>query len=238
MGQNEIKAVLFDAGNTLIQCNPSMSDVVARSLEGEGMELSAAQHAQMDGLLWKYYAHYQEKRGLKTSIEESVEFWRLVYHDIARDLALGDPARCAAILLEAFAAPEAWRPFEDVRPTLEALAAQGVRMGVISNWTANLPRILAGNGLTPYFEFVVTSAEVGYEKPELAIYDAALRGRHLRPQECLYVGDSLDNDYLSSITFGMEFALIDRADKHRHMSCRRLQDMRQLTSLWGTELVG
>lgn len=238
MPSNRIKAVLFDAGNTLIECNPSMADVVADSLRAAGVDLTPAQRAQVDPLLWRHYSHYQKTRGLRTSVDESWEFWRLVYRDISTDLGLPRPEHCADRLLKAFTQPQAWRPYADIGPTLQSLASRGIRMGVISNWTTGLHGIMEGLGLRPHFEFVLTSAEAGFEKPELAIYDAALRGRGLRPADCLYVGDSIDNDYNSSLSFGMDFALIDRADRYAHLGCRRMQDMRDLIPLLDAELAG
>jgi putative hydrolase of the HAD superfamily len=233
-----IAAVLFDAGNTLIEPHPSTAAVVARALAGDGIRVSVEQQAAMDGLVWKYYNHYQSARGLKTSPAESLEFWRLVYHDISRDLGLGDPQRSALRLLHTFQEADAWRLFPDVLPALRQLAGMGVRIGIISNWTTALHGILAGLGVTPYAEFVVTSAEAGYEKPETAIYAFALQGRGLDPSGCLYVGDSPGNDLHSSLAFGMQFALIDRDGRHADLDCRRLNDLRSLSGLLSGRIAG
>lgn len=225
------KAILFDAGNTLLECHPSMGEVVGDVVRAEGLELSPEQRLQTQRIMFRHYAHAQATRGLKTSVDETWDFWREVYLGCCRDLGIPRPEHYAQQLVEVFTRPNVWRPYDDVLPTLERLAIRGVRMGVISNWSTGLHGIMEGLGLRPYFEFVVTSAEAGWEKPERGIYAAAFAGFDLAPADCVYVGDSADNDYYSSVDFGMDFALIDRDDRHGHLPCRRLRDLRDLLSL-------
>jgi FMN phosphatase YigB (HAD superfamily) len=57
---------------------------------------------------------------------------------------------------------------------------------------------------------VVTSQEVGFNKPEPQIFRAALRKAKLRPVEALYVGDQPQIDVTGANRAGMVGILIDR----------------------------
>ena len=53
--------------------------------------------------------------------------------------------------------------------------------------------VLSTLGLTPYFDSVVISAEVGIKKPDPRIFDTTLEQTGLKPEEVIYVGDTEDD---------------------------------------------
>lgn len=225
------KMILFDCGQTLVDFHPTMADVVRRWLDPHGVAFSSAQLAQVEPLMWRHSARLQQERGLATSVSETRGFWHSVYVGIAADLGLADPVRQADRLTEAFSSPDAWRPFADVPTGLDRLERLGVRLAVVSNWSDALHGILQGLHLADYFEFVITSAEVGVEKPDPAIFRPALDATGLSPAEILYVGDSLGHDLPASAAAGLDFALIDRAGRHVHAPCRRIHSLLDLAAL-------
>jgi putative hydrolase of the HAD superfamily len=102
-----------------------------------------------------------------------------------------------------FAVPDAWRVFEDVVPTLDALAARGLKLAVISNWDERLRPLLAQLKLAGYFEVIVVSREVGAAKPARAIFQYAIRKLGLPSEDILHVGDSHSMDVLGARTAGL-----------------------------------
>jgi len=61
--------------------------------------------------------------------------WEALVDEAFQGLAAAPPsASFFPELYERFAQPEAWRVFEDVRPTLAALARARHPAGIISNW--------------------------------------------------------------------------------------------------------
>ena len=60
-------------------------------------------------------------------------------------------------------------------PTLDALAARGLKLGVISNWDERLRPLLRRLKLAGYFETIVVSREVRASKPARAIFQHAVR---------------------------------------------------------------
>jgi len=228
---SKTKMILFDAGQTLLDFNPTMADVVQRTLAARGITLTAAQREQIEPAMWRHSSRIARERGTRTSVADSWTFWVDTYEAIARDLELPDPAERALDLTDAFASADAWRPFPDVVPGLGRLAALGIPMGVVSNWTDALHGILQGLGLFHYFDFVITSAEVGVEKPDPSIFRPALRLADLAPEEILYVGDSLTHDLPAATTAGLNFLLLDRAGRHQGAACHRTSSLNDLASL-------
>jgi putative hydrolase of the HAD superfamily len=96
-----------------------------------------------------------------------------------------------------YARGDAWRVFDDVFSTLEALEARHIRMAVVSDFDERLPRLLEELGLAPFVETVTTSWEVGESKPSPAMFRHAFAafGGSIRPCEVLHVGDHVKRDY-------------------------------------------
>ena len=69
------------------------------------------------------------------------------------------------------------------------------KLALVSNFDhpPHVHSVLSKFGLTPYFDSVVISAEVGVKKPDPRIFDAALEQTGIKPEEAIYVGDTEDD---------------------------------------------
>lgn len=109
----------------------------------------------------------------------------------------------------------AWRAFPDVEETLAALAACGVRVGILTNGaTAQQGAKLVAIGLADRFEFVLTTEDLGVAKPQPDAYLAACRGFGLAPSAVMHVGDLPDLDVAAPRKAGLHALLIDREGTH------------------------
>lgn len=68
------------------------------------------------------------------------------------------------------------------------------------------------SGLAPYFQHVVLSEEVGYQKPNPLIYQAALDKCGLQASEVLMIGDSWYSDIQGAIQAGIDQMWIKRGE--------------------------
>jgi HAD superfamily hydrolase (TIGR01549 family) len=96
--------------------------------------------------------------------------------------------------------------FEDAVETLQWLRARGVRIAALTNRShggAAFLEELRQEGLLEHFEVVVSSDQVGYRKPHLAIFARALEALGLRGEECAHVGDRLVADVEGARRAGM-----------------------------------
>jgi HAD superfamily hydrolase (TIGR01509 family) len=94
------------------------------------------------------------------------------------------------------------------RTTLERLRAAGLRLGVVSNSDGRVEAALTAAGLRDCFEVVLDSALFGAEKPDPAIFRAALKALGVAPDEALYVGDLYEVDVLGARAAGIEAILL------------------------------
>lgn len=128
-------------------------------------------------------------------------------------------------LVEYFSSLEAYILFDDVKPTLEKLRKNNVRIIASSNSDDRVFPIMKSLGIDRYFEnpFVYISYDLGTEKPERAFFrsiagelykiDKANEPR-LSMQEFLenlwHVGDSYEKDFVGAVKAGWNGVLIDR----------------------------
>jgi putative hydrolase of the HAD superfamily len=79
------------------------------------------------------------------------------------------------------------------------------RLGILSNFTHGpaVERLLDQLGLTPFFETVLVSGEIGYRKPHPLVFEMLVKNLGFERQQILYVGDSLDPDVLGATQSGL-----------------------------------
>ncbi len=86
------------------------------------------------------------------------------------------------------------------------------RLGLLSNFddgeTGHL--IVADTGVRDLFEVIAISADAGIRKPHPQIFLEVLEAMNLKPNEALYVGDTLLDDVMGSKRAGMHSAWINK----------------------------
>jgi putative hydrolase of the HAD superfamily len=129
----------------------------------------------------------------------------------------GSPAAdtVARELYEEWARHQHFSLYDDVRDSLETLAAQGVRLGLISNSHRCLETFQSHFELDGLISVAISSAEHGYLKPHPAIFRAALEKMDVRASEAMMVGDSLAHDVNGAKAVGMRGILLARGDGPR-----------------------
>lgn len=87
-----------------------------------------------------------------------------------------------------------------VAEMLEGLKSMGLKLGVISNTAAlyQVFDILEEYGIRDYFSDVTLSSVTGYRKPCRDIFQVSLRQMQSRPEECVYVGDTVSRDVIGA----------------------------------------
>jgi putative hydrolase of the HAD superfamily len=205
-----VELVFFDVGDTLMRPDPSWAEIYLRVCRAHGIDaspeaLGTALREALAGEAWNTEGPFE------ATAEAS---WaRILVFDRAVMAALGHrdvPESFFRALEAAFAARDAWHVFPDVVPSLEALAAAGVRRAVISNWLWGAPDLLHALELASRFEELVISARVGYQKPNPGIFRHALEVTGVAPEAALHVGDSYAADVVGASGVGISPVLIDR----------------------------
>ncbi|MCJ7606804.1 MAG: HAD-IA family hydrolase [Thermoplasmata archaeon] len=222
----ELDAVLFDLGGTLIDTKVPREHVFEEALRSQGVEVER-------GMLQRAIAEAEhELDGRFAGVDETNEkdYWRELDATVLRKLGLDiDLDLFAADLSSRFGKlisdEENWVPFPETREVLAGLRGRDIKLGLISNATDLARRVMSRLDLEGYFDFVVISEEVGARKPSKEIFDIALKRAGTRPSRALYIGDKLSVDIMGATQAGMSAILVDRNDTYPDAQCLRVRDL-------------
>jgi putative hydrolase of the HAD superfamily len=117
---------------------------------------------------------------------------------------------------------------EGTRESLSRLRAAGLRLGIVSNSDGRVEQALAASGLRGYFDVVIDSGLHGVEKPDPAIFRAALDALGVGPEEALYVGDVYEVDVVGARAAGMEAVLFAPSSPGTAQLCRTAESIEEL----------
>lgn len=102
------------------------------------------------------------------------------------------------------------RPFPETISTLINIKAKGYRLGVISNGiTIKQWEKLIRLGIYPFFDEVVTSDEVGFEKPHGRIFEEALNRMGCSAEKSVMIGNKFTEDIMGAVNAGMSAILVN-----------------------------
>lgn len=105
----------------------------------------------------------------------------------------------------------AWAVCADALPFLDALAATGLPLGLVTNASGAYQRDkLTWLGLLDRFGVLVGVDELGRGKPDPEVFALACRRLGLDPGDCAYVGDELDLDARGARDAGLLGIWLDR----------------------------
>ena len=218
-----IQAVTLDVGGTMIAPYPSVGHIYAAVAAGDGMKnLSPAVLNRNFAAAWRAKNHFRHTR----------DEWAALVDETFAGLTQLPPSRTFfPAIYRRFAQADAWRIYDDVLPTLDALASKGMAMAVVSNWDERLRPLLDQLRLDSYFETIVVSCEVAFAKPSPVIFEHAAQKLGLAPESILHIGDSAEEDYKGAKAAGLHALLLDRGDSSARDG--RIGSLRDLGALLG-----
>ncbi len=234
----DLRAVVFDAGNTLMHLDyPFIAGVLAehghavapldirvaeygaRAAIDRKLAPDAVPPASLEKLLWpdesgkepSYFAVMLRGLGIRGAAETSI-LNALRQHNETMNL---------------------WRVVEpDTVAVLERLGARGYALAVVSNSDGRVEASLAAAGLRPHFATVIDSQVVGVEKPDPAIFALALDHLGVAPARAVYVGDVFGIDVQGARRAGMHPVLIDTLQGYlTPIDCPRVTGLVELLDL-------
>ncbi len=201
------KMVLFDYGQTLIAEQKfdgvKGTEAVLQYATRNKYHLSAEQVQAKANEINQELGRFDPKKRHLFQIEiPNTMFTPYLYESQGIEIALSN-AEIDTVFWNA-AAPGT--PTEGIKDFLDYLKNKGIRTGVISNISYN-PSVVAEriNRLLPdnTFEFIITSSNFLFRKPNKRIFDLALEKAQLRPDEVWYIGDQYECDVKGSLNAGM-----------------------------------
>lgn len=197
-----IRGVLFDWGDTLFS-PPDAGKIIVAAAAERGVRIEPDRARALWDELWAAGKLPDElAKGRDLSADAHREVWTALF-ERAHTTVPG----IASTLYERVMDPSAWIPYPDTAPTLRALHARGVKIGIVSNVPRDLRPIFAAHGLADVVDAFTHSFEVGAEKPDPAIFLRACESLGTAPPETLMVGDHPVAD-AGALKAGLRFHLL------------------------------
>jgi HAD superfamily hydrolase (TIGR01509 family) len=193
----DLDAVTVDAMRTVVELD-SPVERLGRALHEHGVERGRDEVAVAFGTEIEYYlAHKLAARDSSSLAALRKECSRVFLEAAGAEL---DPGKFTPSFVEAIA----FRPLEGAVRALERLRASGLVLACVSDWDIGLRDALAEIGLGHLFALVLTSAEVGAEKPAPTMFLEALSRLAVEPGRSLHIGDG-DADRDGAVAAGLAF---------------------------------
>ena len=228
-----IKAIFFDWFNTLACYEPPREEVHSQALKEFNIEVSPERI--LPGVLKADTYFFEENANSpigKRDPEEQAEVWthyqQIVLDSVGVKLNQELLAKVVKKVGELFKETR-WALFEDVLPTLKTLKEQDFILGLLTNLAQDMNPLFQELNLEPYLDFVVTSKEVGVDKPNPLIFQAALQRASVEASEAVHVGDQYKMDVVGARGVGINPLLIDRYDLYPDFrDCPRIRSLTEL----------
>jgi putative hydrolase of the HAD superfamily len=200
-----IRAVVFDAGHTLLEMDYGQLTAFLVS-RGHGLSqatvIEAERRARVRLDVERAAQATRERTGEGRYVRYLVEY--LGIEDEAERIALAEWRRGfnVPIGLCHQADGEAAKAIGHARD-------MGLVVGVISNSNGSVQQALEIAGLAAQLEFVIDSSVVGIAKPDPRIFELGLRAARTAPDETVYIGDSYFVDVVGAQRAGLRGVLFD-----------------------------
>ncbi len=235
ISMEDIDAVFFDVGNTLLEAYPSVEaiclEVIGRHGPVPTLELVRKGLEAADRY---YYYRYWADDTFWAKEEEVAQMWLEMYLIMLEEVEVeGDRLSIAREMYSEFGRGDRWRTYPDVIPVMETLQGKGKKIGLISNWDAWLSSLCLDMGLHRYLDCVVASASLGKLKPDPHIFELALSRLGVEPHRAIHVGDQYYADVLGARVAGMHPVMIDRTDSGYQPDCPLVTDLYGLLEYLG-----
>lgn len=229
-----IKAVFFDFYNTLACYEPAAEAVQTSVCREFGFETDINTMRKALALADHYF--YEENRRFsvaKRPQQEQNEIY-LRHQELAmRNAGLNPDRQTVARVMKRIreiASTISFTLFDDALPALKDLNNRGLKLGLISNIPPEKLPVLTELGVKPLLDVVVIPQEAGADKPDRAIFDAAVKRAGVKPAEALHVGDQYYIDATGAMNAGLKALLLDRLNLFpQYTDCPRITSLKQVT---------
>ncbi len=227
-----MKAVLFDAGGTLVH--------IDYARVAEAVERATDRKLPLDGFV---AAEYAGRAAVEAAMAENHGTtdglrWTIHFGAMLGELGLTDDEFHLATpeIIAEHKRSNLWsQPLPGTAEGLAALRGRGLIVGCVSNADGTVDQLLDRAGLLAELLFVVDSGKVGIEKPDPRIFEIALELAGVPADAAVYVGDMYPVDVVGARRAGLTPILMDPLGRYGDRDCRTAPDVpavcRQLVSL-------
>ncbi len=228
----KFKAIIFDLFGTLVDSysvqgyNRLLIDMTL------ALELPGEDFSKLWSKLWRDTT-YERGVGIFKTTEESI---RYICNKLKTSVSDENIRKCEQIRLET--TRKGLTPKIGAVDILKRLRGLRYRIGLITNCSAEVPRLWKNTELSHLFDATIFSASVGLKKPDSQIYNLACEQLGVGPSECLYIGDGDSNELSGASQLGMDAVMIrdpNELDPYRLVEVewdgRRIENFNEIMDL-------
>lgn len=216
-----IEMVTFDLYDTLIETDPPGWIRFQKALELSGIdsELSDIMRAHTVGQ--QYFTMENGRYPIRDRTPDEKEEFQINLTGISLEaLDLPTDDETVATVKSNFSDDTQggkvleYRPYDEVPRVLDRLREQKIKTAIISNADSDVTQLCLKMGFAQHMDLIVTSALVGWEKPDARTFHAALDPFGMPATNVIHVGDQPGSDVLGARAVGMAAALLDRYEQY------------------------
>jgi len=187
-----IRAVIFDLYDTLVYLTDSIVQETRRAIA-----LRAGVDPDAWAALWRGNV-IDRMLGKLGSLDDEI---RAMLQQLGVDPSSALLAELREQQLDGWA--RAVTIYPETLPLLIALRQRGLKLGLISNCSADAGAAIARIGLAEHFDAIILSCDIGLMKPDPAIYQHACTALDVRPSEAMFVADGAFGELDAARALGM-----------------------------------
>ena len=195
-----LRAVLFDVGgpiNTEVEHERLIDADIVAALRAEGMSVDETSYA--DACAWAV-EHFAPDA--HTAI-----IWRLA----GGDRALSE--RAHRTVLAGAHARNTFQLRDGITDVIRWLHGERLSLGLAANQPTATLAVLDAHGVGQFFRHREVSGTHGFKKPDVRLFLRCCEELQVEPEECVMVGDRIDNDVAPARVLGMRTVLF-RTGRH------------------------
>lgn len=228
---HEIDTLFLDAGNTLVSIDFPR---ICRELSRHGVvcDVALLQRAEAAArpLVSKQFEALDTTEGLDAFGRYLFGVLSALPASLTQGIDVPDVCRALTPVLRVEG--ESYRLWchllDGVTDALEAFRSAGLRLVVVSNSDGTVEQAMVDCGLRPFFDLVVDSHLVGFEKPDPRIFEHALAESRSDPARTLHVGDMYFADVVGARRAGVHALLLDPYHDWPDADCPTAPDLTAL----------
>ncbi len=199
----QYKHIFFDLDNTLWDFETNSRETLLELFEKHGLdklvpsfEYFHQKYVERNVMLWEQYRMNKIDKETLRGKRFEFTFWDMGIDPQLVPAGLGPDY--------SFHGPRKSKLFPQAEETLYYLSSK-YKMHIISNGFEEVQHVkLKSSGIHHYFENIITSDAVGHKKPDLQIFEHALKATNSKAGEVIMIGDGLEVDIAGARNAGWD----------------------------------
>ncbi|BEP29515.1 HAD family hydrolase [Helicovermis profundi] len=213
---NKIKYIFFDCMETIIDMYelPKKSDYAYWAFNGSKVEKYWEDFDEF------FFEYENARKNIESKLQTHEEYSIFLRYEYVVNKNTRIDLECKEEVLKKLE-ENFWNNYlsrcyvhEEVRDLLNKLSEK-YKLAIVSNFKVEngVETLLKLNKIDHLFEFIITSINFGYAKPDYKIYEEAFIKSNHEKNEIVFIGDDFMNDYKVPREFGFKTILINKRNQ-------------------------